>query len=211
MCVLALSVPAMGMGMMEGGCQNCADVTGLAGLWTIQRGEIEVRVTFTTASGGEQETTMNQAALGPLDANDFPAELADFVAQWNANLDEVEMALEQALPDQVVVTFPNECVAMRLTDPNDATSVANGIIGQMLNYAFVGGLAGGGQQGMNGGGTLALVVASVEGSFDQSALTTTGQIVRRLAVLVSGNNNSGLSFVVAVAVNYTGERTGDVP
>jgi len=198
------------MGMMGNGCQNCAVTTGLDGVWAFQRGDVEVTFTFTTGSNGAQEQTIKKTTLDPLDPADFPAELADFVNEWNNNLAAVNLALDAALPDSLIITFP-QCPVIRLIDPNDAANTADGIIGAMLNYVFITPLVGGGQSDPNGGGGLILSVASVEGSFDALALTTTGQIIRKLAVIAGNGNNSGAAFGVEIAVNYTGNRTGDAP
>lgn len=197
------------MGMMTDGCQGGPDFSPLAGLWTITRGATTVKFTFTVNNGGEVTQNTATAELGPLDPNDFPAELAGLVDQWNNGLVQLNANLDAALPDQLIVTFPAS-LQIRLTDPNDTAKVANGLINKDAVYIFVGDLSGAGE-GSNQGGGAVLQVASVEGSFDTAQLTTTGVIARRLAVVLIGSNNSALSFVVEITVAYTGQRVGDTP
>jgi len=211
MAVGVVGLLLSGTGMMSDGCQQNPSLAQLAGLWSLERGATSVRVSFTVNNGGEVQTDSSQNELQPLDAGDFPAELADLVTQWNAGLDDLNANLDKALPETVAVEFPNVGV-MRISDPNDPAGVGNGLINnQTLAYSFLGDLSGAGGGSDQGGGAV-LQASSVVGSFDADSLTTTGEIARTLLVaLQNSTNNSGLSFTVQIVVNYTGQRTGDLP
>lgn len=198
-------------GMMNEQCQQNPSLEGLAGIWTLERGATSVRVTFSVNNGGEVTENSASSDLQPLDPNDFPEQLADLIAQWNAGLDDVNAALDEALPDVVGVEFPQLGV-MRIFDPNDTTMAGQGLINnQTLAYAFLGDLSGAGAGDDQGGGGV-LQASSIAGSFDTMALTTTGEIARTLLVtLQDSTNNSGLTFTAQIAVAYTGARTGDLP
>jgi len=205
---LMIALPCMGMMAGQNGCDGSRNLP-LAGVWTLQRGETEVKFTFTVNNGGEVTQETADATLEPLNPDDFPEALAALVAQWNAGLDDLNAALDEAMPDQVLVTFPG-AAQMRLTNLDDESKVANGIINAQDTYLFVGDLSGQGEGDEQGGGGV-ITLASIEGSFDRENFTTTGQVIRRLAVVLIGSPNDAISFVVEIKVNYTGERTGDVP
>ncbi|MCB9853392.1 MAG: hypothetical protein H6819_09885 [Phycisphaerales bacterium] len=206
-----LGLLVFGTGMMSEQCQQNPSLEGLAGLWTLERGATSVRVTFSVNNGGEVTENSASSDLQPLDPNDFPEQLADLIAQWNAGLDDVNAALDEALPDVVGVEFPQFGV-MRIFDPNDTTMAGQGLINsQTLAYGFVGDLSGAGAGDEQGGGGV-LQASSIAGSFDAMALTTTGEIARTLLVSLQNNtNNSGLTFTAQIAIAYTGQRTGDLP
>lgn len=200
-----------GTGMMNEQCQQNPSLAELTGLWTLERGATSVRVTFSVNNGGEVTENSASSDLQPLDPNDFPEQLADLIAQWNAGLDELNASLDEALPDVVGVDFPQLGV-MRIIDPDDPTMQGQGLINnQTLAYGFIGDLSGAGAGDETGGGGV-LQTSSIAGSFDAMALTTTGEIARSLLVSLQNNtNNSGVTFTAQIAVAYTGTRTGDLP
>lgn len=206
-----LAMLVLSTGMMNEQCQQNPSLEGLAGLWTLERGATSVRVTFSVNNGGEVETTSAASELQPLNPEDFPEQLADLIAQWNAGLDDLNASLDEALPDVVGVNFPQLGV-MRIFDPNDTSMQGQGLINnQTLTYVFLGDLSGAGAGDEQGGGGV-LQASSVAGEFNAMALTTTGEIARTIFVtLQDSTNNSGLSFTAQVAVEYTGQRTGDLP
>ncbi len=206
--LLALILTPFSLGMMAEGCQG-PDRTELEGVWTLTRGDVEATFTFTVANGGEVEQESATATLEPQDTADFPEQLADLVAQWNAGLEQLNANLDAALPDEVIATFP-AFAQMRLVDPDDETQTAAGLIDNDDQYLFIGDLSGAGQGDEQGGGAV-LEFASVEGSFDRVGPTTEGQIVRHLGVLLIGANDNALAFTVEIKVYYTGVRGGDVP
>lgn len=202
-------VPCMSM-MSQGSCNpQGPDFSPLAGVWSITRGETEVTFTFTVANGGEVTQESQTSTLQMLDPADFPPILEPLVDQWNMGLDDLNAALEAALPDEVLVSFEG-LFTMRITDSADATRMGAGLINGDDVYIFIGDLSGTGN-GIDVGAGAVLEVAGVEGSFDRTALTTVGKITRRLAVVLIGPNQNGLAFVAEIAVNYTGQRTGDLP
>lgn len=211
MTVALIGLLVSGTGMMSDGCQQNSTLDGLVGLWTLERGATSVRVSYSVNNGGEVQTNSSAGELVPLSADDFPEELADLVAQWNAGLDELNANLDEALPDVVGVEFPSFGI-MRISDPNDPTKVGSGLINnQTLKYSFLADLSGAGGGSDQGGGGI-LQASSVVGDFDAMALTTTGELARTLIVALNdATNNNGVSFTVQIAVNYTGSRTGDLP
>lgn len=202
-------IAVVGAGMNTNGCPTDVDFTPLAGVWSLTRGAVTVKFTFTVNNGGEVTQNTQTTDLEPLDPVDFPPELAELVNQWNAGLTEINARLDAAMPDSVQVSFPSAGV-MRLTDPADAMNTADGLIDGQDRYVFLDDLAGDGQGSDQGGGAI-LTSSSVEGSFDRTNLTTSGNIIRRLAVVLIGGNNNALSFVVEISAAYTGTRTGDLP
>lgn len=207
--VLLCLVPCMSM-MGQGNCNpQGPDFSPLAGVWSITRGDTDVTFTFTVANGGEVEQESQTSTLQMLDPADFPPILEPLVNQWNMGLDDLNAALDAALPDEVLVSFEG-LFTMRITDSADATKMGAGLINADDVYIFIGDLSGTGNGGSVGAGAV-LQLAGVEGSFDRTALATTGKITRRLAVVLLGANQSGLAFVVEIAANYTGQRTGDLP
>lgn len=207
--LLSLFAVAAGVGMSaETGCQG-PDFSSLAGLWSIERGTLEAKFTFTVNNGGEVTQNSSGGELQPLDPADFPEQLADLVAQWNAGLDDLNDAVDDAMPDRVVVTFPG-AFQMRITNADDPSKNGTGLINENAQYGFAAILGGGGNGSQQGGGGV-LDVSSIEGSFNVPARTTAGKVVRRLIVGLIGSNDSSLSFVAELSVNYTGARIGDVP
>jgi len=211
MVVAMLAVLVFGTGMMSEQCQQNPVFDGLAGLYTLERGATSVRVTFSVNNGGEVETNSASSELQPLDPNDFPEQLADLIAQWNAGLDDINAALDEALPDVVGVEFPQFGV-MRIFDPTDTSMAGQGLINnQTLAYGFVGDLSGAGAGDDQGGGGV-LQASSIVGSFDAMSLTTEGEIARTILVtLQNTSQGSGVTFTAQVAVAYSGQRTGDLP
>lgn len=211
MVVGLMAALVFGTGMMSQQCQQNPTLASLAGLYKLERGATSVRVTFTVNNGGEVETNSAASELQPLDPNDFPEQLADLIAQWNAGLDDLNASLDEALPDVVGVEFPQFGV-MRIFDPDNLTMSGQGLINnETLKYGFVGDLSGAGAGDETGGGGV-LQASSIAGEFDAIALTTTGEIARSLLVSLQNNtNNSGVTFTAQIAVEYTGTRTGDLP
>lgn len=197
-----------GFGMSGQGCDG-PDFSALAGLYAIERGSIEAKFTFTVNSGGEVEQSTSGGELEPLDPADFPEALADVVAQWNNGLADLNAAIDEAMPAEVIVTFPGP-YQMRIVNADDATKNGTGLINENAQYGFAAILGGAGEGSQQGGGGI-LDVSSIEGSFNVSAKTTEGKVVRRIIVGLIGSNDDSLSFVAELAVNYTGARTGDVP
>jgi hypothetical protein len=207
--VVTILVASGCIGMMaDGGCAP-ANFDDFAGLWNIDRGQAEVSVTFEAAQGGEVTQKNAGGTFEPVDPNDFPEELESLVEQLNQGIDEINSAIDEALPNEVIVTFPGTA-QMRLTDPNDPVRVVNGLINNQDQYVFVGDLSGAVVGGNQGAGAV-LSSANIEGSFDRSELTTTGQIIRRLVVRLAGSTDDMLFLEIRFAVNYTGQRIGDVP
>jgi len=196
-------------GMMAEQCQQDPTRNGLAGLWALERGAVTVRVTFTVNNGGEVETTSSDGELAPLDPEDFPAELADLVAQWNAGLADLNTSLDAALPDVVGVEFP-QFGNMRIFDPEVAAMQGTGIFNNnTLEYLFVGDLSGAGTGDEVAAGGV-LQAAAVTGQFDRAAQSTSGEITRGLLVTLL-NTTGGVAFTVEIKVAFTGQRTGDLP
>lgn len=207
LCGLFALLAAMGM-TADGGCQG-PDFSSLAGLYSIERGSIETKFTFTVNNGGEVTQTSTGGELEPLDPADFPEVLADLVAQWNAGLDDLNAAVDESMPDEIVATFP-AAFQMHIVNNADWSKNGTGLINENAQYGFAVILGGAGEGSAQGGGGV-LDVSSIEGSFDVNARTTQGKVVRRLIVGLIGSNNDSLSFVAEIWVNYTGERIGDVP
>jgi len=202
-------VPLMGSGcpptVPGGGGNN----PGLAGVWTLTRGAVKVTFSYSGSHNGVTDEKTTTSELGPLNPADYPEFLGDLVTQWNDGLDDLNAKLDAALPESVIVTFPT-VISMKLTDPNDNTKTVEGLYDvTSKGYLFAGDLSGGGQGSDQGGGA-ALTVATIDGHFDEAALTTNGKIARTLVVLLVVPN-SGLVITAQVSVDFTGTRTGDVP
>ena len=182
---------------------------GLAGTWSLIPGAVKVKFTYSGTQNGVTTEHTSTSELGPLNPADYPDYLADLVAQCNNGLDELNAKLDAALPDSVIVTFPS-IISMKLTDPNDSAKTLEGLFdSNEKKYLFAGDLSGSGQGSDQGGGA-ALTLATIDGQFDASALTTTGKIARTLVVILIVPN-SGLAITAQVSVEFTGQRTGDVP
>ncbi|MBX3396424.1 MAG: hypothetical protein KF841_13760 [Phycisphaerae bacterium] len=207
--LLSFFTLAAGVGMSaDNGCQG-PDFSSLAGLWSIERGSLEAKFTFTINNGGEVTQNSSGGELQPLDPADFPEQLADLVAQWNEGLDDLNAAVDDAMPDRVIVTFPGS-FQMRIANAEDPLKNGTGLINENAQYGFVAILGGGGNGSQQGGGGV-LDVSSIEGSFNVPARTTAGKVVRRLIVGLIGSNDSSLSFVAELTVNYTGAWIDEVP
>ncbi len=196
-------------GMMGEQCQQDPMAGGLAGLWSLERGAVTIRATFTVDNGGTVETNSSDGELVPLNADDFPPALSELVAQWNDGLAELNASLDEALPDVVGVEFP-QFGNIRIFDPNDTTMQGTGIFNNdTLEYLFVGDLSGAGM-GDNVGAGGVLQASAVTGRFDRAALTTSGEITRGVLVTLI-NTTGGVAFTVEIKVAYLGQRTGDLP
>lgn len=193
------------------GATGCVDPgqAELAGVWDLTRGSTEAFITFTAADGGAVQDGGGGGELEPLNPDDFPPILQGLVAQWNAGLDDLNAGLDAALPDQVLVSFPAGGV-MRIENAADPNAAGVGVIDANDMYLFLSDLTGDGEGSDQGGGA-ALSAASIEGSFDRTALTTEGRVVRRMVVALIGSSENGLTITVEVRVHYTGERVGDLP
>jgi len=211
LCLAGLAtVPLMGSGCpptMPGG--GGGDKPGLAGVWALTRGAVKVTFSYSGSHNGQTDESTSTSELAPLDPADYPDYLADLVTQWNNGLDDLNAKLDEALPDSVIVTFPT-VISMKLTDPDDSTKMLEGLYDSTdKRYLFAGDLSGG-SQGSDQGGGAALTVATIDGGFNEAALTTTGKIARTLVVILVVPN-SGLVVTAQVSVDFTGTRTGDVP
>lgn len=207
--VLALLLLVAPAGMTGNGCQVGPDFSPLAGLWSISRGDVAMRITYTVNNGGEVTETSTGGTLAALDPADFPAELTPLVEQWNNGLNDLNARIDEALPDQVVVSFPG-FGQITITNPTDVTKTGTGLINEQAAYGFLTDASGAGAGSDQGAGAI-LQVASIEGQFDTTALTTSGVLARRLAVYLIGSNNSGASLVVEITIAYSGTRAGDAP
>lgn len=182
---------------------------GLAGVWTLTRGAVKVTFTYSGTQNGETQSQTTTGSLEPLDPADFPAYLGDLVAQWNAGLTDLNQKLDEALPEQVIVTFPS-LLSMKIVNAADTTKQGEGLYSPGDHkYLFAGDLSGGGQGSDQGAGGV-LTIATIDGQFNASALTTSGKLARTLAVVLIVPN-SGLIVAAQVSVDFTGTRTGDVP
>lgn len=182
---------------------------GLAGVWSLTRGAVKVTFSYTGSHNGQTEEHTTTSELGPLNPADYPDFLADLVAQWNAGLDDMNTKLDEAMPDSVIVTFPS-IISMKLTDPNDSAKTIEGLYDPNEKKYLFGGDLSGSSQGSDQGGGAAFQLATIDGQFNASALTTTGKIARTLVVILVVPN-SGLAITAQVSVDFTGTRTGDVP
>ena len=200
----AIAIPTLGL--LSQGCMAPDELARLTGLWELERGTATVTFTWTVNEGGEITRSESTGKLEPLDPADFPAELADIIAQWNSAIAELNAALDAALPDAVRLTFPSS-VALRIENPDDPTDVGNGLINERSEYLFVGDLSGQAEGDDVGAGGL-LRAASVEGRFDVTAETTVGTINRRIALFRAATPNRGVSLTVRIAAAYSGARVG---
>ncbi len=210
---LAFVVAAAGLvPLMGSGCPPTTpgpNNPGLAGVWSLTRGAVKVTFTYSGSQNGQTEEHTSTSELTPLDPADYPDFLADLVAQWNAGLADMNAKLDEAMPDSVIVTFPG-IISMKLTDPNDSAKTLEGLYDPNAHQYLFGGDLSGSSQGSDQGGGAAFQLATIDGSFNASALTTTGKIARTLVVLLVVPN-SGLAITAQVSVEFTGQRTGDVP
>lgn len=190
------------------GIEDGVDNSELEGIWSVTRGDLHLTVTF-SIGGGEQEveTHSGSGELVALDPADFPPELEPLVNQWNEALDELNAELDAALPPEVIVTFPNAWT-MTLTDPAEPANSADGLF---VNdqYLFIGDLSGAGEGDELSGGAI-LGFASIDGRMDRPTLTSDGKIARTLVVFLFGPDGT-LFFSVQISVDFTAERTADVP
>ena len=208
-----LLLPLLGLGMSGNGCPSATGLPAsgttadtLAGVWTTARGILNIDASWTTGGGGEIKQTFASQMLESLDPTAFPSILSPAVQQWNDNLAALNAKLDAAFPTTVVVTFPQYGV-VRFTDPNDSTHTIDGGIDGALKYIFIGDVSGS-AHGDSEGGVAAFQAASIQGSFDRSALTTQGTLARTLTV---ASTSGGGSFTVQLSLTYTGQRTGPVP
>ncbi len=206
--VLGLATFVATMGMMGDGCTG-RDFSSLAGVWSIERGDLSAKFTYTVNNGGEVTEESVSGALEPLDPSKFPPVLAELIAQWNAGLAELNQKIDEAIPETVIITFPGP-FQMRITNADDPGKTGIGLINENAEYGFVAILGGSGQGSDQGGGGV-LDVSSIEGRFNVGARTTNGRIVRRLIVALIGSNDSSLSFVAEISVEYTGQWIAPVP
>ena len=181
----------------------------LAGVWSLTRGAVKVTFTYSGTQNGQTEEHSSTAELSPLNPADYPDFLADLVAQWNNGLVDLNAKLDAALPDSVIVTFPSP-ISMKLTDPNDSAKTLEGLYDSTDKRYLFGGDLSGSSQGSDQGGGAALTIATIDGQFDAAALTTNGKISRTLVVILVVPN-SGLTITAQVSVEFSGQRTGDVP
>lgn len=209
---------AICMGMSGQSCNLTFPASGplpgsdLEGLWALQRGDIRITFTWSADGGGENQADSTTGQLEPLDPNDFPSALTPLVNQWNAGLADLNSSLNEAFPDEVVVTFP-QYARMRLTNPADTSKTGLGAINSDYEYFFLGDLAGGATNNGNqdqGAGAL-LSASTITGSFDPDAMTTEGEVARTLFVVLSGQNQNNLAFTAQISVDYTGAWADVVP
>lgn len=192
------------MGATQDGCQQDADNRPLAGVWSLQRGAASVTIRVATVIAGQEVSHTETAPLAPLNPADYPPLLADFIAEWNANIDDVNAALDAGLPPAVLIDFPAAGV-IRLLDPADSANNKDGVISGN-DYVFLGDFSGQGQANQQLGG-LVVDGGAIEGAFNREALTTDGVITTTMSLLVGGENGDAFSIHVEVSCKYTGERT----
>lgn len=208
-CLCATLAMCMGM---EGGCPwrppPPPDFSSLAGTWSVTRGDVHLKFTWTTGDGGQTQTDSSGGTLQPIDVNQFPEALRPLAEQWNNGLAELNAALDAAFPAEIVVTFPHP-YTVKFQDAADLNRMVTGAIDREARYLFAGDLSGGGQGSDQGGGAV-LSIASIDGHFDVDALTTEGKVARTLIVVLIGQQG-GAILTAQVSVEYTAQRTGDVP
>lgn len=196
----------------SGGCpgdgSNPPGSTPLAGLWSLSRGAIHL--TFSWASGTGEDITQDSetGTLQPVDLDALPDALKPLGQQWNDGLAALNDGLDKAFPPEVIITFPR-FATIRVENPTDPASSGEGLINEELKYLFAGDWSGAGNGSDQGGGAI-LQVSTVDGQFDKSALTTAGKVARTLD-LAAVNEQGGAILTIQLSVDFTGQRTGDVP
>lgn len=202
--IAALLIPLTGM--MGDGCMVTDDLKTLEGKWALERGDITLTITYTERDGDEVRREEQTTALEPLNPDDYPDFLQDFVANWNAGLDDLNDAIEKGLPESVLVMFPS-AITMRIENTADPTNVGTGFINEDLEYVFVGDLSGTSEGEEAGGGVI--TAASIEGTFDLANLTTQGEVSQRIAAFGGAAGDVARSWVVRLSWGYTGEKTSE--
>lgn len=180
----------------------------LEGVWSLTRGAIHL--TFSWASGNAEDITQDSSTgkLLPVDLDALPDALKPLGQQWNDGLAALNDGLDKAFPPEVIITFPR-FATIRVENPADPASAREGLINEELKYLFAGDWSGAGNGSDQGGGAI-LQVSTVDGQFDKPALTTTGKVARTL-VLAAVNEQGGAILTIQLSIDYTGQRTGDVP
>lgn len=209
---LALLIPAVSMGTgggcPPGGVNPPPNFTPLAGVWSITRGTIRVTLAWTGGSSGQIQSDSNTGELLPVNVSEFPSFLQPLAQQWNNGLAQLNASLDAAIPPEVVITFPT-FLGMRIQNAAEPAKVINGVINVNDQYLFAGDVSGGGEGSDQGGGAV-LSLASIDGAFNRSALTTSGKLARTLIVALIGQQG-GVVITAQISVDFTGTRTGDVP
>lgn len=197
--------------VMGVGCQSGPpdpNLAKLAGVWALTRGAIHVTISWAAGDGEDVKQDSNTGQLQPIDVDNLPDEIKPLGQQWNDNLAALNAELDKAFPAEVIVTFPR-VATMRVENAADPTKVGEGLINGEYKYLFAGDWSGAGEGSDQGGGAV-LQVATIDGEFDVGALTTTGKVARTLVVALFGQQG-GIVLSVQISVDYTGQRTGDVP
>ena len=208
--LLACSILPVAMGM-GGGCPGGVpgpDFSRLAGLWNITRGAVKVTLSGAAGDGSDLQTGGGSNTLQPIDLSTVADPLKPVAQAWNDNLAALNDSLDKSFPGRVRVEFP-QAFAIRITNDADPTKTGDGLINAEAKYLFAGDLSGNGQGSDQGGGAL-LQVATIDGSFDTTALTTTGKVARTL-ILTVFNGQAFVAISFRISVEYTGVRTGDLP
>ncbi len=210
-CALVLAVLPVTLGM-QGGCPGGGpprpDFSSLAGLWQITRGQVRLTLAGGATDGGDWQGGSSSGELLPIDLDSVAPLWRPLAEQWNQHLANLNASLDAAFPARVIIAFPR-FATMRLTDAADPTRTIEGLINNQAQYLFAGDLSGGGQ-GSDQGGGFGLSIATIEGSFNVEARTTSGRVARTLILVVAGPQGAvGLS--IQISVDYTGQRIGDPP
>lgn len=192
------------------GCGNfpAPDFAKLAGLYDITRGAVKVTLGGAASDGSDVQSGGGSTKLEPIDLNTVADPLKPVAQAWNDNLAALNESLDESFPEQVIVEFPSAFV-MRITNATDESKTGDGLINENAQYLFAGDLSGGGEGSDQGGGAL-LQVATIDGSFDREARTTTGKVARTL-ILTVWNGQAFVAITFQISVDYTGQRTGEVP
>ncbi len=199
---------AMGTGGCTGGSFPAPDFAKLAGLYDITRGAVKVTLGGAATDGSDVQSGGGSSTLEPIDLATVADPLKPVAQAWNDNLAALNDSLDKSFPDQVIVEFPSPYV-MRITNAADASNTGDGLINADAKYLFAGDLSGSGQGSDEGGGAL-LQVATIDGSFNTQDKTTEGKVARTL-ILTVWNGQAFVAITFQISVDYTGQRTGDVP
>lgn len=212
--ILALPLCLVGMGMNPGGggCvppnQPPPQLQPLAGLYQITRGDIRVTFGGAATNGDDVEQGGGGGVLMPVDVSQFPDVLKPLAQQWNDGLAQLNAEIDKAFPAQVIIEFP-QFATIKLTSAAETTNTVQGIINDQDAFLVAGDLSGAGQGDDSGAGAI-FSLATIDGQFNRNDLTVAGKVARTV-VLLLGGQQGGLAITVQISVDYTGQRTGDVP